>query len=58
MSQMYYFYDAAGNYVGCGASEADTPDGCVATTAPPPVPAKTDTEIISELTADLEAHYD
>lgn len=53
---MYYYYDSDNNYVGCG-NESVFGDYEVRTTPPAPAP-KTNDEIIAELTAALEAHYD
>lgn len=55
---MYYYYTIeSGAYTGCG-NEATAPEGCEARTTPPTPTPKTNDEIIAELTASLEAHYD
>lgn len=55
---MYYYYNiATGAYIGCG-NESTAPAGCEARTTPPEQAAKTNDEIIKELTLELEAHYD
>jgi len=55
---MFYYYDVNSNYIGCGLSADDAPDGCTATTTPPPEKPKTNDEIIVDLTKALEDHYD
>jgi hypothetical protein len=55
---MYYYYDiTTGDYRGCG-NESTAPAGCTAKTTPPAPKPKTNDEVIAELTAALEAHYD
>lgn len=56
---MYYYYDiATGDYRGCGNDLVAPVGGCEARTTPPEPKPKTNDEVIAELTAALEAHYD
>lgn len=53
MSQIYYYYDAQNNYVGCG-NESTPPAGCTASAEAPVFPEEPNPRI-AELKAELAA---